>query len=957
MPLDLDEHTPQVEDPNADEVSYNIDTATWGEEDSWFDWNQSPWTYPYAASNYSSWYQAFQAADFKSPYYYKSAFSRVSDSTNEAYRVQWRGLFTKDYYFGSPPPASVADLPIKSDKAITTKQWPTPWGFGIDSPMSNIYTVLPGYSSSGYAPGNVFPEVDTYYFYTNFANKFGKNLYKFSASDDWGMEVDTSKTGRPMPFVPLFMNSVSPSDTLQYARKDFKGTSSISSIYMTYPNYVPLSFNYQKIVVLPKVYCAKYNNERDYGLDFAGPFTLAEYFDGVNWDPDTQTGTAPKKDTYPMITAVRIDQVYFGTTDGTSQNRRTYLSGGTFNAFLPDTLTLGGPPSARILKNGTYNVYSSKWGADDNADNWHPATGYVIDGGLISGMGQNYNNVKTFTISLNTNLTDLRKSYINETQSTNASLPLFHQNGDYEIHCVQRHTNNGDTPQNTMGMCALWKNPTKEKVMRDVAYLGFWFADDYDTAERGFTGEDCNSSKMHIPLFDEDGLTTGKWLSGTDAAKADNAKWQDPFKSNPYDPDKTPPSPGPTPGPTPDPSANPILPVGLDWTLAGKGTGIWALTPIEIDEVWQDVFGSDIKLSKFGNNPMNAILSLKWTPFDWTQTGATDEDPIVLGDEIVNPFHQYPIINSAARAEKHGWGSCKFDFDKNFYNSRNMQARLFLPFYGYYELPMAQLLSSTLRIDFFYNVPDELGVYIITYDDVIYDYCECNCDIDIPITGSNAAAIRESKRSEALAIATQVASTALSSIAFIGTGGLSGVSEFASMAADAGGVIGGLQSLPYLYEAAPREAIRQVAGLTTGATLAGSTGANVLNTIRNARIERAALKTNLPYHGSALQTTFLHMSMKPYIQIFKNAIMEGFETVNDGTLKEKLGGTSEAQYKLKVGHACNVFATIDQMPQNSLLQATGMADMSVAGMEMAEVQELNSILQTGFYYTNWWASS
>ena len=946
MPIDLSEQTPHVEDPNADEVSYNIDTATWGEEEDWFDWNQSPWTYPYPASDYSSWYQAFQAADFKSPYYYKSGYS--IEKTNEIWRVQWRGLFAKDYYFGSAPPASAADLPIKANKAIETKQWPTPWGFGLNSPMSNIYTVLPGYSSAGYEPGNVWPEVSVHYYFTNFANNFGKDLYSFPMTDDWGMEVDTSKTGKPMPFVPLFMGGLG--DSIQYSKKDYKGGASPNSVFMTYPNYVPLSFNYQKIVVVPVVYCAKYNDTREYGLEWAGPFTLAEYFDGVNWDPEQGTGTAPKKDTYPMITAVRVGRIFFGAADGTNENRRTYIDGTNLGAFLPDTLTLGGVPSARILKNGNYNTYSSKWGATDGADNWHPASGYVIDSGIISGMGSAINNVKTFNMTLNTNITDLRRSYINETQSEGSSLPLFHHNGEYEIHCVQRHSNNGTTPQGTIGICPIWKNPTKEKVMRDVAYLGFWFADDYDTALYGLTGEDCNDPKMHIPLFDEDGLTTGKWLSGTDAAEADNAKWQDPFKSNPYNPDKTPPSPGPTPGPTPDPSSNPMLPVGLDWTLAGKGTGIWALTPTEIDEVWKDVFGSDIKLSKFGNNPMNAILSLKWTPFDWTQTGATDEEPIVLGDEIVNPFHQYPIINSAARAEKYGWGSCQFDFDKNFYNSRNMQARLFLPFYGYYELPMAQLLSSTLRIDFYYDVPDELGVYIISYDDVIYDYCECSCDIDIPITGSNAAAIRENKRNEALSIISQVASAAASiGLAVNGASAMRYAGEeIGMMAGWTGYGVGVGDELDKIG--------RQFAGRSLGSGGAGGLGQgiNFANTIHNARIERAALKTNLPYHGSALQTTFLHMSMKPYIQIFKNAIMQGFETTNAKTLKEKLGGTSEAQYKLKVGHACDVFTTIDKMPEQSLLQVTGMADMSTAGMEMAEVQELNQILQTGFYYTKWW---
>jgi len=88
----------------------------------------------------------------------------------------------------------------------------------------------------------------------------------------------------------------------------------------------------------------------------------------------------------------------------------------------------------------------------------------------------------------------------------------------------------------------------------------------------------------------------------------------------------------------------------------------------------------------------------------------------------------------------------RFEYNKNFYNSRNIQARLFLPFYGYYELPAAQLLSSQLRVDFYYNIPDELGTYIISYDKVIYDFVECNCKIEIPVTGSNAAAIKENKK-------------------------------------------------------------------------------------------------------------------------------------------------------------------------------------------------------------------
>ena len=42
-------------------------------------------------------------------------------------------------------------------------------------------------------------------------------------------------------------------------------------------------------------------------------------------------------------------------------------------------------------------------------------------------------------------------------------------------------------------------------------------------------------------------------------------------------------------------------------------------------------------------------------------------------------------------------------------------------------------------------------------------------------------------------------------------------------------------------------------------------GINIYNTVHTAQIQRAALSTTIPYHGSALQTTFLHMSMKPYV--------------------------------------------------------------------------------------------
>lgn len=478
----------------------------------------------------------------------------------------------------------------------------------------------------------------------------------------------------------------------------------------------------------------------------------------------------------------------------------------------------------------------------------------------------------------------------------------------------------------------------REAVRHSLACFGMFFADSQIVAQEG----KLDDPEMHLGTI-VNGIGYGDYTSGADNRKQPQWNWKS-MSENDYDP--TNPS---EPGDDPAASSDPMLPTGLSWTLATAGGAIWALDNLDIKQVWKDIFGKDIKLKDFGDNPMNAILSLEWTPFIWSSETL---GPVVLGSQVVNPNHVYPLIESFETAEKHASGQMKFEFNKNFYNARNMQARLFLPFYGYYELPTAQLLSSQLRLDFYYNVPDELGVYIISYDKVIYDFVECSCKIDIPLTGSNAAAIKENKKQQALSIATQVASTLVT----VGNTSLSNLAGGALV--NAVNQYGGVGAIMGASQGSLGSKLSTVAGYAVGKIAStvlpyggvGITGGiNIYNTAHNAQIQRAALKTNLPYHGSALQTTFLHMSMKPYVQIFKNAIMDGFTTQKGGTVEEELGGTSKEQYMLKVGHACNTFTTIDKMPENSLLQTTGMANMGTAGMELAEVNELNSILQSGFY--------
>ena len=499
--------------------------------------------------------------------------------------------------------------------------------------------------------------------------------------------------------------------------------------------------------------------------------------------------------------------------------------------------------------------------------------------------------------------------------------------------------NTGETGRGEYLYCNadnLTADEIRKSVREGLACFGMFFTDSVANAQT----KQLDDAGMFLGTLVE-GIGYGAYTEGTANREQPQFNWKA-MNENDYDPTNP-----PEPGGDPAASSDPLLPTGLSWTLASAGTGIWALTPSNITQIWDDIFGQDINVKQFGNNPMNAILSLEWTPFTWEDK---TPGPVILGTTIVNPAHAYPKILTVNQAEIHGEGQMKFNFNKNFYNARNMQARLFLPFYGYYELPIAQLLSSQLRLDFYYNVPDELGVYIISYDKVIYDFVECSCKIDIPVTGSNAAAIKENKKQQSLTIATQVATMA-STMATVGLGfGLSGASPvLTGLYSGAGNIIDTITSIPWLEG---KELTNVLAGggiSAAGAINSGKQGVGIYNTIHNAQIERAALKTNLPYHGSALQTTFLHMSMKPYVQIFKNAIIGGLTTSDPNTVKVELGGASETEYKLKVGHACDIFTTLDKMDADCLLQTTGCANMSSSGMELSEYQELNSILQSGFY--------
>lgn len=494
-------------------------------------------------------------------------------------------------------------------------------------------------------------------------------------------------------------------------------------------------------------------------------------------------------------------------------------------------------------------------------------------------------------------------------------------------------------------------NEIKEAVRHMVACFGMFFVDGADDLNVSFY-----DNKMMLGILDEANIGHGDYSRGLDNKNQKQWNMEDAhdFDYDPSDP--------PRKGDNPTGSQDPLLPNPLTWTMATAGGGTWALTHEELSQALNDIFGAEVKPSMYGTNPLDAIISVQWTPFKWSSSTTA---PIILGNTIVNQIHQYPLLNSVNNAEKSEFGEMKFEFNKNFYNSRYMQARLWLPFYGFYQLPMSQLLSSRLRIDFYYDVPDVVGAWYISFGDIYYDHVECNPNIDIPITGSNAAAEKASKMSTVLNAANQVLQFGLGVI--LTAVGVKGTGAQANAALGLNAATGRSTSTTPLvqFDGAPTgpnsmsltnfnntKFLANVAkqGMILGGVQKGTSSAQgIINTVYQGAIERATLRTTLPYHSTASATTFLHLPMFPFIQIWKNDIFDNLDKENEGYVSVELGGDDKAQYMLKVGHACDIFTTIDKMPADSLLQTTGMADNDVEGMTAQEYQELNAILQTGFF--------
>lgn len=496
-------------------------------------------------------------------------------------------------------------------------------------------------------------------------------------------------------------------------------------------------------------------------------------------------------------------------------------------------------------------------------------------------------------------------------------------------------------------------------IKHEVAFYGFEFYIGWGNAGAGTF--EVGSDDLFLPKFDEHLITTGMYTSGAASLSEPNATWGNIFDDTmpEYDYEYNPspqPGPGPGPRPKPGPNPNPIYPSTPSFTLAGKGTTCYALRDGDMDDILAAVFGREDSdwddllngLKFYGADPMAAIISYKWYPFTFNPT---PEATVRLGGvEVSSTLYSYfTNVSDTLKTDSFTFWA---GLDKNFINSRHTVARLWLPFYGFYSLPIQNFISEELEVEFHYNVPDELGVWIISFGDVIYDFVECNPSIDIPLSAIDYRGQKYAQIGSVInygSSAINGLSGLAAGVASMATGASLGLGGLETMRTENGyGSIGSMlkaQGVAGTMTAFDADQVGTRAALIQGTGMLGSGASQSFNSLGgavtgiannyiNTRRTLNQLAINVPLHGAAGTTTFLNLPMAPYVQVFRNIVIDDY---------------NEGQYKLKNGHACDKWVTASSMPSNSLCQTSGIADIDTSGMELREVQELNSILQNGFF--------
>lgn len=280
----------------------------------------------------------------------------------------------------------------------------------------------------------------------------------------------------------------------------------------------------------------------------------------------------------------------------------------------------------------------------------------------------------------------------------------------------------------------------KELCLKGAAQYGLYFTDNADVARTG----EFTDANMYIGVLDENGITHGEYLQGSETADAIQNEWTS-IRDSDYDYKKE-----------IDPTnyVNDTRFYGQFYSNSFNKK--WVINSNDVSNLSRELFSALNQVPEgesvqaycqrvfLTNNPIDCIINLKKFPLSLIPAGAKQYN-IKLGAYTSNVLGA-PLLYSTdylnfsfSNAQGNGlfpiYGDCFLDYEPY------TKAELTVPFCGTCEIPCTYLYQYGINIRLIIDFTSGACTAYIMSNGITIDTLQGNCAIDLPVTGVQSATL------------------------------------------------------------------------------------------------------------------------------------------------------------------------------------------------------------------------
>lgn len=478
-------------------------------------------------------------------------------------------------------------------------------------------------------------------------------------------------------------------------------TEAVSTTLMSYTGKIIVNYNYQNLFVVPYVTCKASGYTSS-----TSSYTLYEYIETAKYS------------TYPEVIAIQFFP-YFG-------NGSVSRSGGSIgiisDVYFPESDLYYGS-----------NTFWSQFGCSILYNTTESGTTSRSIIGCI------HNSTTTINNTVGDRTTALAYKY---SKAEGTSVPVYFFDPDNDIWTINK---TGVRSSNTVWYEYPFINVTsatmaarlKEYALTQIAYLGFPFVYDPANVTQGQIGD----TGVYLPVFDENGITTGEYEEGQNALALPNAEWIDGRTGSGYDPYRP-------------------IPAGDMDNVTGRNLNFWSsnkyylMQQDDLDEFLARVNGlytggetAEEKAEELrrmqvdfkGSNPSDYIVGLYGLPFQWVWAKQFFQ-PVMLGPVEILPNDAesdtaVALVNPDANAELL-FGEIRIPELGNFLDYEPYTTlMLYVPFCGTCKLDTAEYIGHNVRVvGTLDKHTGELAVRIMRDGQTVTNTMTGNLYVRVPVT-------------------------------------------------------------------------------------------------------------------------------------------------------------------------------------------------------------------------------